>query len=160
MEDSARRNASWKGVHEFKQRKTKFQSMKTNLKSLGLPILLAATLSVVGCRSTGEGGRTAGRVLDDDNITDRVQTALHDAPTYKFDGVNVSTYGGVVQLSGWVTTQDQKSAAGQIAQNHVQSNVKVINNISIYDTSDKTKSAEEPRAVGGTPSDKDETPPR
>ena len=128
--------------------------MKTNLKSLGMPLLLAATLGVVGCRSTGEGGRTAGRVLDDDNITSRVETALQDAPTYKFDGVKVSTYGGTIQLSGWVTTQDQKNAAEQIARN-TQGNVKVINNISVYENADRIQSAEQPqpqpRATGGTP---------
>ena len=126
--------------------------MKTNLKSLGLPVLLAATLGVMGCRSTGEGGRTAGRVLDDDNITSRVQTALQDAPTYKFDGVTVSTYGGVVQLSGWVASQDQKSAAEQIAHN-TQGNLKVINSISVHENSERIESAErpQPRATGGTP---------
>lgn len=126
--------------------------MKINLKSLGMPILLAATLSVVGCRSTGEGGRTAGRVLDDDNITSRVETALQDAPTYKFDGVRVATYGGTVQLSGWVTTQDQKSAAEQIARN-TQGNLKVINNISVHETADRIQAAEQPQtrpATGGT----------
>jgi len=126
--------------------------MKINLKSLGLPVLLAATLSVVGCRTSGEGGRTAGRVLDDENITTKVATALQDAPTYKFDGVRVSTYGGVVQLSGWVASQDQKTAAEQIARN-TQGNLKVINNISVHDSTERIQSAEQPqpRATGGTP---------
>jgi hypothetical protein len=127
--------------------------MKTNLKLLALPMLLAATLSVVGCHTTGQGGRTAGRVLDDDNITSRVQTALQDAPTYKFDGVTVSTYSGTVQLSGWVTTQDQKTAAEQIARN-TQGNLKVINNISVHENADRMQSADQPQtkpATGGTP---------
>ena len=128
--------------------------MKTNLKLLGLPVLLAATLSVVGCHTTGQGGRTAGRVLDDDNITSKVQTALQDAPVYKFDGVKVDTYGGVVQLSGWVSTPDQKSAAERIAQN-IQGNQKVINNISVHENAERVQSAEQPQsqrpATGGTP---------
>jgi len=134
--------------------------MNKNLKSLGLPVLLAATLGMVGCRTSGEGGRTAGRVLDDENITSRVETALQDAPTYKFDGVRVSTFGGVVQLSGWVTTPDQKSAAEQIAHN-TQGNLKVINNISVQET-DRMQSAEQPqpRATGGTAPETHEAPPR
>ena len=127
--------------------------MKTNLKSLGLPMLLVAMLSMVGCQSTGEGGRSAGRVLDDDDITTRVETALQDAPTYKFDGVRVSTYSGVVQLSGWVSTQDQKSTAERIAQN-IRGNQRVINNISIHETTDRIQAAEHPQtpppATGGT----------
>ncbi|HEX5219572.1 MAG TPA: BON domain-containing protein [Verrucomicrobiae bacterium] len=126
--------------------------MKTNLKLLGLPVLLAATLSVVGCRTSGEGGRTAGRMLDDENITHRVETALQDAPTYKFDGVRVSTYGGKVQLSGWVSSQDQKNAAEQIARN-TQGNLQVINNISVYENANQVQSAEQPQtqpATGGT----------
>lgn len=129
--------------------------MKTNLKLLGLPVLLAATLSVVGCQTSGQGGRTAGRVLDDQNITDRVETALENAPTYKFDNVKVSTYGGVVQLSGWVSTQDQKTAAEQIAQNNARGNARVINNISVYENAaDRIQAAEQPQtrppATGGT----------
>lgn len=128
--------------------------MNKNLKSFGLPVLLAATLSVVGCKTSGEGGRTAGRVLDDEHITTKVATALQEAPTYKFDGVRVSTYAGVVQLSGWVSTQDQKSAAEQIAHN-TQGNLKVINNISVHENTDRVQSAEQPQAqpksVGGTP---------
>ena len=135
------------------QNETNRKSMKTNLKTLGLPMLLAAALSVVGCRSTGEGGRTAGRVLDDDNINTRVETALQDAPTYKFDGVKVSTYAGVVQLSGWVSTSDQKSAAERIAQN-IQGSQKVINSIAVHETTERVQSAEQPqtqpRATGGT----------
>src|SRR5262245_36994696 len=148
MEDKVGRKAS---SSRDSRTNNKPNPMRTNLKSLGLPVLLAATLSVVGCRTSGEGGRTAGRVLDDENITSKVETALRDAPTYKFDGVKVSTYGGTVQLSGWVTTQDQKNAAEQIARN-TQGELKVINSIAVHENAQQTQSAEQPqpRATGGT----------
>jgi len=129
--------------------------MKTNLKLLGLPVLLAAMFSVTGCQtSTNQGGRTAGRTLDDNNLTSRVQTALQEAPTYKFDGVRVSTYGGVVQLSGWVASNDQKAAAEEIARN-IQGNLKVVNSISVHENTDRIQTAEQPqpRATGGTPNE-------
>ena len=117
--------------------------MKTKLKLLG-PVLLAVVLGgMVGCKTSSESGRTAGRVLDDDNVTTKVETALRDAPTYKFDGVKVSTFDGLVQLSGWVASPDQKAAAEQITRG-VYPSQKIYNNISVIEP------APQPRAVGGT----------
>jgi hypothetical protein len=118
--------------------------MKTKLKLLG-PVSLAIMLGgMVGCTTSNQRGRTAGRVLDDDNVTTKVETALRDAPTYKFDGVRVSTFDGLVQLSGWVASPDQKAAAEQIARG-VYPSQKIYNNISVAEP------APQPRAVGGTP---------
>lgn len=104
--------------------------MKTQLRTLSLSLFAAAAVGLTGCQSTGDGDRTAGRVLDDFTITQRVQDALDDAPVYKFDDIHVTTYRGVVQLSGWAGSEDQKGMAEQLAQN-VQGVQQVINNISI-----------------------------
>jgi len=129
--------------------------MKSYLKLLGLPVLLAAALTgFVGCKTSdgSHGSRSEGRVLDDHMATSKVATALEEAPTYKFNDVKVSTYGGVVQLSGWVETEDQKTAAERIAQN-TQGISRVINNISVVPQSEnKTQTSQQstPRATGGT----------
>jgi hypothetical protein len=53
---------------------------------------------------------------------------------YKFGDVNVTSFRGVVQLSGFVNTSDQKRVAGSIAEKveHVK---RVENNISIKERS-------------------------
>jgi hyperosmotically inducible protein len=118
--------------------------MKIKLKLLG-PVFLAIMLGgMVGCQTSSESGRSAGRVLDDDTVTTKVETALRDAPTYKFDGVRVSTYDGLVQLSGWVGSADQKAAAEQITRN-VHPSQKIFNNISVI------QPQPQPQAIGGTP---------
>jgi hyperosmotically inducible periplasmic protein len=76
------------------------------------------------------GGRSAGRVLDDKTISCSVKNKLSSAPVYKFSGVDVKTYNGVVQLSGFVAAQDQKQRAGEIAQS-VDGVSKVENQITV-----------------------------
>jgi hyperosmotically inducible protein len=41
---------------------------------------------------------------------------LGESPEYKLNRVSVQTIGGIVQLSGFVSTPDQRSKATQIAQ--------------------------------------------
>ena len=63
-------------------------------------------------------------------MNSKVQDALEESPVYKFDEVRVMTYGGVVQLSGFVNTQDQKAKAAELAR-RVEGVHEVINNISL-----------------------------
>jgi hyperosmotically inducible periplasmic protein len=95
-----------------------------NLKKLIL-VSSASSLLVVGlagCQYMHRGGsdessgRTAGRVLDDKTITSKVKEKLSSAPEYKFNSVDVKTYDGIVQLSGFVAAQGQKQRAGELAQ--------------------------------------------
>lgn len=128
--------------------------MKTQLRKMILLPLAAATLvAITGCQSTGDGDRTAGRVLDDFTITQKVQDALDDAPVYKFDDIHVTTYRGVVQLSGWAGSDDQKGMAEQLAQK-VPGVQNVINNIAIKEIDESlTSGANDNRrneAQGGT----------
>ena len=92
---------------------------------------LAAALAIIataGCMSTAD--RSSGRVLDDKMITSKVKGALNDAKIYKFDDVKVATYKGVVQLSGFVDTEEQKQKAGEIAK-RVDWVRDIVNNISL-----------------------------
>ena len=105
--------------------------MQTIQKILKPVAGLAAALAIIataGCMSTAD--RSSGRVLDDKMITSKVKGALNDARVYKFDDVKVATYKGVVQLSGFVDTEEQKQKAGEISK-RVEWVRDVMNNISL-----------------------------
>jgi len=94
---------------------------------------LLAVASLTGCQTwghRGDGERTAGRMVDDAKITADVQHDLKVEPVYKFSDVDVKTFNGVVQLSGFVTTDEQKSRAGEIAQ-QTPGVSQVVNNITM-----------------------------
>jgi hypothetical protein len=91
--------------------------------SLGLAV---ATTALTGCVNTQ--GRTSGQYWDDHRTAAHVKGALNKAPIYKFEGVNVTSYDRVVQLSGFVQTDEQRKKAGQIASG-VQGVREVVNNI-------------------------------
>jgi hyperosmotically inducible protein len=55
-------------------------------------------------------------MVDDHKITAQIKSDLNHEPTYKFNDVDVKTFNGVVQLSGFVNTEDQKRRAAEIAQ--------------------------------------------
>ena len=77
--------------------------------------------------------RSAGRQLDDRIVNSKVKDALDDAPVYKFPEVRVMTYGGTVQLSGFVSSEEQKTKAAELAK-RVDGVHEVINNISLKPT--------------------------
>jgi osmotically-inducible protein OsmY len=68
--------------------------------------------------------------LDDRTISENVAERLKKEQVYKFEDVDVRTYGGVVQLAGFVNTEDQKRRAGDLAAT-VPGVSHVINNISL-----------------------------
>ena len=69
-------------------------------------------------------------MLDDKTISSQVRKDLDSSPVYKFGDVQVNTYRGVVQLSGFVDMDEQKQKAGEIAK-QVPSVREVMNNISL-----------------------------
>jgi hypothetical protein len=97
--------------------------------SLALSLGLTA---FTGCMSSGtkNDGRTAGQVINDNRITSQLENNLNREPVYKFNGVAVKTFDGIVQLSGFVDTEQQKSRADQIAHN-VPGVARVDNGISL-----------------------------
>jgi len=105
--------------------------MQTKEKIFKFVVGAAMGIGIValsGCISTPD--RSTGRVLDDKMIANKVKGALNDSPVYKFDEVKVATYKGVVQLSGFVDTVDQKRKAEDVAK-RVEWVRDVVNNISI-----------------------------
>ena len=79
-------------------------------------VFLAATLGsvVVGCASTSKSEGT-GQYLDDSVITGKVKAALVDDPTTKATEINVETFKGVVQLTGFVSSQAAANRAVELA---------------------------------------------
>lgn len=102
--------------------------LTVSILSIGI-MPLAVSLLASGCagdryhESTGEG-------IDDTATTSRVKKALHADPQYKFEDVNVSTFKGTVQLSGFADSRDAKSRAGDIAKS-VEGVKDLQNNISV-----------------------------
>ena len=108
--------------------------MQSSVKKAVLASGLAASVAIMaltGCQTSSD--RTAGRQLDDRIVNSKVKDALEDHPMYKFPEVRVMTYGGVVQLSGFVTSDEQKARAGELAKK-VEGVHEVINNISLKPT--------------------------
>ena len=70
--------------------------------------LLMAT--ALGCASTAKQEGT-GEYIDDTVITGKVKAAIFNDPTLKSAEVNVETFKGVVQLSGFVSSQDAVNKA-------------------------------------------------
>jgi hyperosmotically inducible protein len=62
-----------------------------------------------------QGKHTSGEIMDDSALTAKVKSALIDDPSTKAGNINVETRQGVVQLSGFVSTQAQKDAATKVA---------------------------------------------
>jgi len=78
------------------------------------PFLFAAILGLVGCAGTPTKEST-GEYVDDAAITTKVKAALLKDDVVKSFQVQVETFKGVVQLSGFVDNSDQKDAAAKDA---------------------------------------------
>jgi osmotically-inducible protein OsmY len=76
-------------------------------------ILLMAT--ALGCASTAKQEGT-GEYVDDTVITGKVKAAIFNEPTLKSAEINVETFKGVVQLSGFVSSQAAENKAVEVAR--------------------------------------------
>jgi hyperosmotically inducible protein len=98
------------------------------ISTISLAVLLIA---MQGCASTAQKESTstsnkestsasskesAGEYLDDSVITTRVKTAVFNESTLKSSEINVETFKGVVQLSGFVSSQADINKAVEIAR--------------------------------------------
>jgi osmotically-inducible protein OsmY len=91
-------------------------------KSLACFTLIAAFM---GCAATQKHEST-GQYVDDSVITTRVKAAIFEDSTLKTLQINVKTYQGVVQLSGFVDSAQSVSKAGEVARR--VENVKSVEN--------------------------------
>ena len=79
--------------------------------------LLAALMltQVVGCANTAK-QESVGEYIDDTAITTGVKAAILNEPTLKVSEINVETYKGVVQLSGFVESNADMAKAVELAR--------------------------------------------
>jgi osmotically-inducible protein OsmY len=75
----------------------------------------AALLFTLGCAATPTKEST-GEYIDDSVITTKVKEAIYKEPTLKSAEINVETYKGVVQLSGFVSSQANMDKAAEVAR--------------------------------------------
>jgi len=76
-------------------------------------VLLAALL---GCAATAKHEGT-GEYIDDTVLTTKVKAAVFNEASLKSSEINVESFKGVVQLSGFVNSQADIDTAVQIARN-------------------------------------------
>lgn len=75
-------------------------------------ILLA---SLLGCAATSTKEGT-GEYFDDTAITTKVKAAIFNEPSLKSSEINVETYKGTVQLSGFVSSRADINKAVELAR--------------------------------------------
>jgi osmotically-inducible protein OsmY len=83
-----------------------------------------------GCAAGDKYHQSTGEAIDDHGISSRVKHALANDGEYKYDDVQVTTFKGTVQLSGFVEAGSQKSRAGELAKG-VEGVQEVVNNITV-----------------------------
>jgi len=89
---------------------------KQIVNMLVMASLVAGPASLItGCAVTRH-QETAGEYANDSKITAKVKTDLYKDKLVKGTEVNVKTMNGVVQLSGFVESEQAKERAGQIAR--------------------------------------------
>lgn len=93
------------------------------LKHFSVFLLALTAASLIGCASdngrrsdTTEVRQTPGAYLDDSMITTKVKTAIFNEPGLDSAEITVETYQGVVQLSGFVESQQDINRAVQVAR--------------------------------------------
>lgn len=69
----------------------------------------------MGCASTRTKEST-GEYVDDSAITTKVKSAIFAHPDLKVFQINVETFKGVVQLSGFVNSAQSVTKAGEVAR--------------------------------------------
>lgn len=87
--------------------------MKT-IKRLAAVLFAFSLLAVAGCASTATQNGPGGYV-DDAVITTKVKAAIVKEPNLKATEINVETFKGTVQLSGFVNTKEAVNRAGAVA---------------------------------------------
>ena len=89
--------------------------MKFTIKRFVTFFFALALASVLGCASTPTQEGT-GEYVDDTVITSKVKSAIFGEPTLKSAEINVETFKGVVQLSGFVSSAADVRKAADLAR--------------------------------------------
>ena len=85
------------------------------LKRISVFLAAAILVTAAGCASTSTQEST-GQYLDDSAITTKVKAAIFNEPALKSAEINVETYKGRVQLSGFVSSRASMDRAVTVAR--------------------------------------------
>lgn len=88
--------------------------MKQLSKYFSFLFMVFALVSIVSCASTHKKEGT-GEYVDDAVITTKVKAAIVKEDSLKVSEINVETFKGVVQLSGFVSSQADIATAVRVA---------------------------------------------
>ena len=80
-----------------------------------LLILAISGLALTGCAAT-KTHESTGEYIDDSWITTKVKSEILNEPTLKSAEINVETFKGTVQLSGFVSSHAAESKAVEVAR--------------------------------------------
>jgi osmotically-inducible protein OsmY len=86
-----------------------------HLKSISAVFLGVVLATVLGCAPTPTKEGT-GEYVDDTVITTKVKAAIFNVPSLKSSEINVETFKGTVQLSGFVRYQADIDRAVEVAR--------------------------------------------
>ncbi len=82
---------------------------------MGRSLLVLLVLVVVAGCASSRTQESTGEYVDDSTITAKVKAAIFDDPALKVLQINVETFKGVVQLSGFVNSPEVVSRAAVVA---------------------------------------------
>lgn len=85
------------------------------LKYISTFILALMLAALLGCASSPKHEGT-GEYIDDSVITTKVKAAVFNEPSLKSAEINVETYKGTVQLSGFVNSESDIQKAVEVAR--------------------------------------------
>lgn len=89
--------------------------MKALLKNIPVFLIAMCLIFMVACTSTSN-HKSTGEYIDDSVITTHVKTAIVKDEILKVAEINVETYKGVVQLSGFVSSMEAQYRAVNLAK--------------------------------------------
>ncbi|MGR9014740.1 MAG: BON domain-containing protein [Gammaproteobacteria bacterium] len=89
--------------------------MNNLIRLFSATFLALSLMTAAGCASTAKHEGT-GEYVDDSVITTKVKAMLFDEPNLRSGQINVETFKGMVQLSGFVRTQADINRAVEIAR--------------------------------------------
>jgi len=89
--------------------------MKNLYRILQVVVCIGLLSAFMGCAATQKHEST-GQYVDDTVITTKVKTAIFNEESLKLLQINVKSYQGVVQLSGFVDSAKSVSKAGEVAR--------------------------------------------
>ena len=85
------------------------------LKRFSAVFIAALMVAALGCATQSE-PQSPGAYMGDSWVTTKVKTAILNEPSLKVLQINVETYKGVVQLSGFVDNAASRAKAVEIAR--------------------------------------------